>query len=124
VSIRFLQTNVLGVNILPSFRRKVGDLHMDRAGNLWAVATVDSADSNAEWNDGPFRSAIYQMGSLSTNLEAPIKFHPTVTNAFVIDGLKVEGLTASILNRGLFTIGSDDEDFGGIWRVVGESAPR
>lgn len=119
-TIQFVQANVLGEQIMPEFRRRVGDLHLDGRSDLWAVATVDSADQNAKWNDGPFRSAVYQVGIISKDVRAPITFHSSATNRFVIDGLKVEGLTESILGRGQFTIGSDDEDLGGVWRVIGD----
>jgi hypothetical protein len=117
--LEFMGTNRVGSDILPSFERKVGDLHIDDAGSVWAVATVDSADTNAEWNDGPFRSAVYRLGKVTNDLSAPLILDSTGASAFVIDGLKVEGLTGSILERGLFTIGSDDEDLGGVWRIIG-----
>ena len=116
-----MHTNVVDAAALPDFQRKIGDLHLDEKRNLWAVATVDSADTKEDWNDGPFRSVIYQVGVISESLSEPITLRNAVTQAFVIDGLKVEGLTKSILSRGRFTIGSDDEDLGGVWRVVGES---
>lgn len=86
---------------------------------VWSVSTIDSGDT------GPFRSVVYRAGSLVLNKEKKkVKYMP-LSDPIVswhIDGLKVEALAApagSVSQSG-FSIGTDDEDFGGIWRPLFE----
>ena len=86
---------------------------------VWSVATVDAGDN------GPFRSVIYRAGSFVYDVNGDsVKFiresDPIIFRQ--LDGLKVEALAAPtpLVPRSGFSVGTDDENFGGIWRPLFE----
>ncbi|HYF37459.1 MAG TPA: hypothetical protein VD994_19310 [Prosthecobacter sp.] len=98
-------------SFLQEFNRKVSDLTLNSQGELCASAAFEDSDY------GPFKSAIYKLGSLTRHPKAVIRFAPAPTKARM-DGYKVEAM-ASTKNNQLF-VGTDDEEVGGTWRVIPE----
>ena len=95
-------------------KRDIGDLYIDHAGILWAVATEDPGDS------GPFRSVIYQVATILDDPHDPIKLIQGGKPFWIVDGLKIEALSgpAGIPGVGPLSIGTEDEHFGGVWRPL------
>ncbi|MCH1924331.1 hypothetical protein L9G74_07275 [Shewanella sp. C32] len=98
-------------------KRSIADLYLDPHGTLWAVATEDAGDQ------GPFRSVIYAAAKLvAPTAEQPLPLQLTTpTQAqWVVDGFKVEALAAPTqrINNSVMSFGTEDEDFGGVWRVL------
>ena len=91
------------------------DFHIDAKNRLWASAASepDSKNDRPGEGSGPFRSAVYQLGYIASG-GLVIAIQPNTR--IHIEGLKVEGLTNGLLKESRFTIGTDDESFGGIWR--------
>jgi hypothetical protein len=86
---------------------------------VWSVATIDTGDL------GPFRSIVYRAGTLLSAPESKdITFirqrQPTIHAD--LQGLKVESLAqpAQAAARSAFSIGTDDEVYGGVWRPLFE----
>jgi hypothetical protein len=95
------------------FLKQGSDSHI-----VWSVATIDS-----DINTGPFKSVIYEAGSITLNTKKEIiDFEPNNDPNVIwqLDGLKVEALAtpASSIPKSEVSIGSDDEDYGGIWRPL------
>lgn len=93
----------------PGRHRDISDLYLDPTGTLWGVATEDPADA------GPWRSAIYKAGTVSGS-EVTIDDNPEIAAEVV--GLKIESLAGPIVDASRFSLGTDDESYGGIWRPV------
>jgi len=93
----------------PEGHRDISDLYLDTTGALWAVATEDPADG------GPWRSVIYQLGTVAGDAVTIAEQWDIVAR---VDGLKVESLAAPIVDGSRFSLGTDDESYGGIWRPV------
>lgn len=95
--------------------------HKDGTYIVWSVATIDEGDM------GPFKSAVYRGGAFKIDTQSKkYRFVPE-TKPIIhwhLDGVKVEALAApaSVVPRSGFSIGTDDEDYGGIWRPLFESA--
>ncbi|QVK22825.1 hypothetical protein KHX94_16730 [Shewanella dokdonensis] len=96
-------------------KRTISDLYLDKQGVIWAVATEDGGDQ------GPFRSVIYQAATVSgqaEQLKVTAVSHPKVQ--WQVDGFKVESLAAPAANvaGSYLSIGTEDENYGGIWRPL------
>ncbi len=118
-AIEFLRSNPLPDGLrsrLVGFNRLITDLHIDSTGTVWGVASQDIAPEVEKANSGmgPFRSRIYSLGPFN----AELSFVEDPTRERTIDGFKVEGLSKGILDGTNFTIGTDDEELGGVWRPV------
>lgn len=84
-------------------QRDLAELTVDKNGNLWGTAAVDSGD------DGPFRSALYQVGRLTPQGAAP--FEARLGQSYRLDHIKAEAM--AVQGNGTFFIGSDNESSGG-----------
>ena len=87
--------------------------------HVWSVATIDTGDL------GPFRSVVYRAGALlpaddSKDITFAPQSRPTIHAD--LQGLKVESLAlpARSAARSAFSIGTDDEVYGGVWRPLFE----
>jgi len=87
--------------------------------HVWSVATIDTGDL------GPFRSVVYRAGALlpadnSKDITFARQSRPTIHAD--LQGLKVESLAlpARSAPRSVFSIGTDDEAYGGVWRPLFE----
>lgn len=90
--------------------RACSELFIDEHNIVWGASTTDPG------NAGPFRSFVYTAGSLD-----PVSGVLTLREAQVkhkINGFKVEAI-AGVTNVGAdFSVGTDDEDYGGTWRPL------
>lgn len=102
---------------LQAFPRLVTELHVDAKRQLWAAAAFEPKETEAGTGGGPFRSAVYQLGTLNVNLANPIELAKANPRQVSIGGLKVEALTSTNESDRLF-MGTDDESFGGLWRLI------
>lgn len=90
--------------------RDISDLYLDERGSLWAVAATDP-----NRDTGPFESLVYPAGSV-TATGVSLAASPTVRHR--IQGFKVEALAAPLIPESMFSMGTDDEGFGGTWRPL------
>lgn len=95
-------------------RRDVMDLHADSQGIVWAVAGADAGDL------GPFVSVVYEVGRIKADAAKPFEKATSSSQAWRIEGFKVEGLSGPAAATGCsrLSIATEDEDFGGIWRPL------
>ena len=93
--------------------RDISGLYASADGVLWGVATADAGDN------GPFRSVIYKLGRI-INGTRPVDLVLRPATAWTIDGMKVESLAAptKLVDGSVLSIGSEDENFGGVWRAL------
>ncbi len=94
--------------------RDISALYLDDDGTLWAAATEDPGDV------GPFYSVIYQVGSVDPDLDYPIQAGGTISAWKVVPGFKVEALAAPVaaVAGSTLSFGTEDEVYGGVWRVL------
>lgn len=92
--------------------RGCADLYIDERNQLWSVATQDLGD------EGPFRSVVYQAGTVDPAAAEPLQILPETTAMWTLDGIKVEALSASAIENSALSIATDDESYDGIWRPL------
>jgi len=94
--------------------RDISDMHISPEGVIWLSAADDNGDN------GTFASIIYSPGKITGNFNAPVMLnrHPKVWRT--VSSIKVEGLSgpAASVAGSRMSIGSDDENYGAIWRPV------
>ena len=103
--------------------RPVSAIEIDKTGRIYVASAVDPGDDN-----GPFRSVIWRIG----RMEADGSGRPRVIlddrpqRLASLDGLKVEGLALREETDGNISVffGTDDENYGGILRVIPDEAER
>jgi hypothetical protein len=103
--------------------RPVSAIEIDEAGRIYVASAVDPGDDN-----GPFRSVIWRIG----HMEADGSGGPRVIlderpqRLASLDGVKVEGLALREDADGDPSIffGTDDENYGGILRLLPGDAER
>jgi hypothetical protein len=95
-------------------KRDIADLYVQSDGVIWAAATADGGDN------GPFRSLIYKVGTISGDPLEPVDIIKTPAVSWILDGMKVEALAAPAqATRGsVLSIGTEDENLGGVWRAL------
>ena len=100
--------------------RDLADLYVDDAGVLWAVAASDPDEY------GPFRSLVWSPGRMGNSLASPYFPAPDREPRWVVDGFKVEAVSAPDprISGSVLSIGSEDEKLGGVWRALGPSNAR
>lgn len=100
------------------YNRAIVALEVDAEGRVYAVATLDPEEISPESDNGPFRSIVYRLGRLEGD-GVVLDREPVVLA--VLDGLKVESLAIREQDgkRQLF-VGTDDENYGGILRLLPE----
>jgi hypothetical protein len=97
--------------------RPVSAIEIDETGRIYVASAVDPGNNN-----GPFRSVIWRIGRMdadgSGKPRAILDERPQRLAS--LDGVKVEGLTVRENNGGNPDIffGTDDENYGGILRLV------
>ena len=98
--------------------RKITDLHVEDDHTIWASAAYEPPESGPSQGRGPFRSIIYNLGTLTDDESNPIRFNTIPQDVLVLEGVKVEGLTSGVVPGSRFTIGTDDETLGSVWRAL------
>ncbi|XOV80616.1 MAG: hypothetical protein ACFHVJ_06630 [Aestuariibacter sp.] len=93
--------------------RSISDLYLDDNGMVWASATEDKGDL------GPFNSLIWSIGYLQI-ADENVAIKPAQQKSWQITGLKVEALAgpAALAPESIMSMGSEDEDLGGVWRPL------
>jgi hypothetical protein len=112
------------LNQLPGTSRKITDLHVDDDQTIWASAAYEPPESGPSQGRGPFRSIIYNLGTLGGDESNPIRFNTNRQDVLVLEGLKVEGLTSAVVPGSRFTVGTDDESLGSVWRALAHPESR
>jgi hypothetical protein len=105
--------------------RDLSDLLVREEGGrwvVWSVATVDAGDN------GPFRSLVFRAGEFRLDRRRGRVDYVRGRHrerALEADGVKIEALAepAQIVAGSLFSIGTDDENYGGVWRPLGLNSP-
>lgn len=97
---------------LGTYTRTLSDMYLDDRGVLWACTCT------AITRQGPFRSMIYQAGTVETREDRPFTRARENQAVWWIDGCKAEGLAPSNRRGWGPAFVTDDEDLGGIWRAV------
>ena len=94
--------------------RDISDMYISPEGKIWLSAAEDNGDN------GPFTSVIYSPGRISGNFSQPViaDRHPEVWRT--VGSVKIEALSgpAESVAGSRMSIGSDDENYGSIWRPV------
>lgn len=108
------QVNPPGVMDEALNRRDVTALYLDGDNALWAVSAEDAGDS------GPFNSFVYQVGTVKPDPEDPVKMIRSTVAENIMSGLKTEALAGptSEIPASRFSVGTEDECLGGIWRSL------
>ncbi len=84
---------------------------------IWCVATEDAGDG------GPFRSVIYLVATIDPNSTDPLHLIENPTAAWICEGIKVEALGASLTGDLGLSIGTDDENYPGMFRPLSPFQP-
>lgn len=95
--------------------RGCGDLSLVEEKGTWKVLSVAASDPG---DQGPFRSVVCEVGTLGAG---GMRFVPSSPKLlWQLDGLKVEALAPTPAGFGgsPFCVGTDDENYGGIWRPL------
>ena len=86
-------------------------IHGQKGYQVLAVAAMDKG------NAGPFRSFIYRAGRFV--LDKAVRYEPSEPlPLWTVDGVKVEALAPLGPGGSMYCAGSDDEDYGGLWRIL------
>ena len=93
--------------------RDVTDLYLDPSGRLWCSASRDMGDY------GPFKSAIYLIGRVNTEKCCKVFMYSNPIKKLELEGFKIEALAAPVIPGSTFTIGTDDEKLGSVFRPIG-----
>lgn len=93
--------------------RTVSALDVDADGFIYTASAYDPDDDR-----GPFRSVVQRVGRVEAGPdgEPVVTLFPTPQPLATLDGLKVESLTLTI--TGNVAVGTDDELYGGILRIL------
>lgn len=96
--------------------RLISSLELDSDGELYSASAVDSGDA------GPFRSKVWRIGRLKVKHGEPdVKLLSQPELLATLDGLKAESLAIRETGdhkKELF-VGTDDEFYGGVMRLIG-----
>lgn len=103
------------------YNRAIVALDTDSEGRIYAAGTLDPEEFLEDGDNGPFRSIVYRIGRVEGD-GVVLDADPDIVA--VIAGLKVESLAVRERDgrREVF-IGTDDENFGGILRLLPSPAP-
>jgi len=100
----------------PLYSRSIVAMDIDSEGNIYTVAAFDPEGQVETPDNGPFRSAVFKIGKV---IAGDVVLDATPTVQAVLDGLKVESIAVRENGNGVeLFIGSDDEYYGGILRLL------
>jgi hypothetical protein len=95
--------------------RAVSDLYLDPEGTLWTASAYDP-----DTDYGPFTSCVWPVASVDPQAEEAVTRMLDWDRTWLLEGLKIEALSAPCTEGAYFSIATDDEGYGGIWRPLGE----
>lgn len=109
-----LSVNAPGDWVDGALNRDISGLHIDKENKLWAVSAEELGDN------GPFSSIVYQVGMVFTQDPEPILVLDSLVVYKRMDGFKAEGISwgTGLIPGSRFSIGTEDEQLGGSWRVL------
>ncbi len=100
----------------PLFSRSIVGLEVDSEGNIYSVSAFDPEDSVPDPDNGPFRSAVFQIGQVDST-GVTLDESPRVLA--MVDGFKIESVALRETDDGVeLFVGTDDENFGGVLRKI------
>lgn len=97
---------------LGPFARTLSDMFVDEQGTLWAAAHSSTGPT------GPYRSMIYEAGTLSTKGGSPYLLPGHGQKVWWVDGFRIKGLAPSGKKGFGPAFVTDEDTLGGIWRAV------
>lgn len=98
----------------PLYNRPVVGLEVDATGRVYVVSAFDPEGSVAQPDDGPFRSAVFEVGQVTGGT---VDLDPEPSLQGTVDGLKTESVAIRARKGGIeLFIGTDDENYGGTLR--------
>ncbi|WP_103665742.1 hypothetical protein [Gracilimonas amylolytica] len=97
-----------------SLNRDISGLHIDEALNIWAVASEELGEN------GPFNSIVYRIGKVNGDNNKPVILSDSLEVYKELSGFKAEAIAAGTdsIPGSRLTIGTEDEQLGGTWRVL------
>lgn len=100
----------------PLFSRSIVGLDVDSAGNIYSVAAFDPEGTVENPDNGPFRSAVLQIGQIDRD---GVTLEATPPILAMVDGLKIESVAIRETDAGIEVfVGTDDENYGGVLRQI------
>lgn len=112
----FKEVTYTGVDSVGKGARPIVALDVDSNGFIYIVSAYDTGNDN-----GPFRSVVWRIGRVASDKSGK----PTILlnenkRLATLDGLKVESITIRKAEDGSeqIYVGTDDEHFGGIIRLI------
>ena len=100
----------------PLYSRPLVAIDIDSKGHIYVAAALDPEEISDTPDNGPFRSIIYKIGSINGDR---IVLDPNPRVIAMLDGVKVESLAVrEHQGRQEIFVGTDDENYGGILRVL------
>lgn len=112
----FEEVDYEGVDPVGKGARPIVALDVDREGFIYIVSAYDSGN-----DDGPFRSVLWRIGKIFADGDGnPVIDPGGVKRLATLDGLKVESIALRETSEGgkQIFIGTDDEHYGGIIRLL------
>lgn len=122
-SVRFeLPKSAYDENGKPLYDRSLVAMDIDSQGQIYVAASLDPEGFSLTPDDGPFRSVIYRIGSIE---EGAVVLDPEPAVMGVLDGFKVESVAVrEDKGKHEIFVGTDDENYGGIMRVMPTDSAR
>ena len=93
-------------------KRNIADLTIDKNGGVWTAATSDPG------NNGPFKTAIYQIGQMNNTGTFDFNHPSLLKPLMIIENQKVE---AMIFDKGDLILMTDNENFGATFLRINET---
>ena len=93
-------------------KRNIADLTIDINGGVWTAATSDPG------NNGPFKTAIYQVGQMNNTGTFDFNHPSLLKPLMIIENQKVE---AMIFDKGDLILMTDNENFGATFLRINET---
>jgi hypothetical protein len=112
----FKEVTYVGVDPVGPGARPIVAIDIDSDGFIYIVSAYDPGS-----DDGPYRSVVWQIGQVTEDGQGNSSVELGLNNRLAdLDGLKVESIAVreSSLNGKEIYIGTDDEHFGGILRLL------
>ncbi|MFA6009617.1 MAG: hypothetical protein WC799_06520 [Desulfobacteraceae bacterium] len=114
----FKEVTVEAVDPVGKGARPISALAVDTEGLIYTVSACDSGT-----DDGPYRSVVWRIGKMMADEQGnpQVKLDEGKRLA-TMDGLKVESIAVRVSDKGVkqVYVGTDDEHFGGIIRLLPE----
>lgn len=94
--------------------RDISGLYLDKENVLWGTGSEDLGDA------GPFQSVIYKLGRIDINEDEPVILESNLEVVRYVAGFKIEGISSGLegISGSKFSIATEDEVYGGVWRVI------